>query len=139
MANDPHTDWATMCNNLKQVIAAQQQLINQIATHLEQIEIGGGGGGGTASIEDYESGKLYKRNMLLVDTDTETVYRVLATQYTSVTVQTDVENQNLKVVGLESQIVTFDHDPSQAEIEGLPDDSFVAVYSTTDDPYHPQS
>lgn len=124
---------------LIQVIQAQQQKINAIATALENItSIGGGGGGGTASIEDYESGKLYKRNMLIVDPNTETVYRAL-TEYTSVTVQTDIENGNLKLVGYESQVVTFSHDPTQNEIDNLPDDVLVAVYSPTDTPYEPGS
>ena len=124
---------------LIQVIQAQQQKINAIATALENItSIGGGGGGGTASIEDYESGKLYKRNMLIVDPNTETVYRAL-TEYTSVTVQTDIENGYLKLVGYESQVVTFSHDPTQTEIDNLPDDVLVAVYSPTDTPYEPGS
>lgn len=125
---------------LIQVIQAQQQKINAIATALENITSigGGGGGGGTASIEDYESGKLYKRNMLIVDPNTETVYRAL-TEYTSVTVQTDIENGNLKLVGYESQVVTFSHDPTQNEIDNLPDDVLVAVYSPTDTPYEPGS
>lgn len=133
---DTHTDWETLCNGLKNVIIQQQQIINSIASHLEQLE---SIGGGSASIADYESGKVYKRNALVVDTDTETVYRVLATQYTSVSVESDVEHQYLKVVGMESQIVNFSHDPTQDEISALPDDSFVAVYSTTDNPYHPES
>ena len=124
---------------LIQVIQAQQQKINAIATALENItSIGGGGGGGTASIEDYESGKLYKRNMLIVDPNTETVYRAL-TEYTSVTVNDDIENGNLKLVGYESQVITFSHDPSQSEIDNLPNDALVAVYSPTDTPYQPGS
>ena len=120
-------------------IEEQQAIINRLATKIEQIEhIGGGGGGGSASIEDYESGKQYTRNMLIVDPNTETVYRAL-TEYTSVTVQDDVANGYLKLVGYESQVITFSHDPSQTEINNLPDDALVAVYSPTDTPYQPGS
>lgn len=110
------------------VIQRQQQLINSIATKLEKIE---SIGGGTASIEDYKSGMNYKRNMLVVDQDTETVYRVID-EYVSVTVKDDCEKAHLKLVGFESQIVTLNHEPTQKEIDALPDDSLVAIYSTTE-------
>lgn len=117
------------------VIQKQQQLINSIADKLEKLE-SIGGGGGTASIEDYTPGETYKRNVLVVDTDTETVYRVLQ-EYTSVSVKDDCSNGYLKLVGFESQIVTFNHEPTQQEINTLPDDSLVAIYSTTEK-YTPQ-
>lgn len=122
-------------------IRAQHQLLKNIADKLEQLEVGGGGGGGggNATISDYESNKRYKRNTLVVDPATETVYRVLPAQYTSVTVDDDKRNGYLKLVGFESDIVTFDHDPSQAEIDALPDDSVVVVYSPTDVPYIPNT
>ena len=123
-------------------IEEQQVIINRLATKIEQIEHigGGGGGGGTASIEDYESGKIYKRNTMLVDPNTETVYRVLR-EYTSVSMETDLalDPPVLKIVGAESQVVTFPHNPSQAEIDNLPDDTLVAVYSSTDVPYVPDN
>lgn len=121
-------------DRLVEVIRKQQQLINSIANKLEQLE--SIGGGGSASIEDYVSGTKYKRNVLVVDTDTETVYRVLK-EYTSTTVESDCENGYLKLVGFESQIVTMNHDPSQSEINALPDDSLVVVYSSADTPYQP--
>lgn len=122
---------------LMTVISRQQKLINALANKLEQLEIGAGGGGtGNASIEDYESGKLYQRNVLVVDPETETVYRVLH-EYESVTVEIDRATRHLKLVGYESQFVTFNHEPSQAEIDTLPEDVLVATYSTTDDPYTP--
>lgn len=124
----------TIFQDLVNVIASQQALIQQIANKLELIEPGGGGG--TASIEDYESGKQYKRNMLIVDPDTETVYRVI-TEYESDTVQTDCQNGYLKLVGYESQFVTFSHNPSQEEINNIPEDTLVAIYSPTDTPYTP--
>lgn len=120
-------------------IRAQHQLLKNIADKLEQLEVGGGGGGGggNATISDYESGKRYKRNTLVVDPATETVYRVLPSEYTSNTVDYDKQHGYLKLVGFESEIVTFDHNPTQAEIEALPDDSVVVVYSPTDVPYVP--
>lgn len=120
-------------------IRAQHQLLKNIADKLEQLEVGGGGGGGggNATISDYESGKRYKRNTLVVDPVTETVYRVLPSEYTSNTVDYDKQHGYLKLVGFESEIVTFDHNPTQAEIDALPDDSVVVVYSPTDVPYVP--
>ena len=122
-------------------IRAQHQLLKNIADKLEQLEVGGGGGGGggNATISDYESGKRYKRNTLVVDPATETVYRVLPSEYTSNTVDYDKQHGYLKLVGFESEIVTFDHNPSQAEIDALPDDSVVVIYSPTDVPYIPDT
>ncbi len=122
-------------DGLLEVIQQQKIMLQKIAEDLEAIE-SIGGGGGTATIEDYESGKNYKRNVLLVDTNTETVYRVLR-DYTSVTVEDDARLGLIKLVGFESQIVTMNHNPTQAEIDALPDDTLVAVYSTNDTPYHP--
>lgn len=121
---------------LVSVIAEQQTIINAIASKVEKIESIGGGGGGSASIEDYVSGKLYTRNMLIVDPNTETVYRVLK-EYTSDSVEKDVANGNLKLVGFESQVVTLNHQPTQDEINALPDAALVATYSTTETPYDP--
>lgn len=113
-------------------------MVKTLADDIEQLDLHGGGGGGSASIEDYESGKVYKRNTLLVDTDTETVYRVCCeTQYTSITVADDRRDGNLKLVGFESAIVTFDHSPTQAEIDVLPQDTLVAIYSSATTPYQP--
>lgn len=118
------------------IIHKQQLLIKEIADKLEQLELSGGGG--SASIEDYMSNQDYIRNTLVVDTNTETVYRVLR-DYTSITVEDDTTAGQLKLVGFESQVVTFSHNPTQTEIEALPDDSLVAVYSPTDTPYIPDS
>jgi hypothetical protein len=122
---------------LVSVIAKQQELIDSISEKLEKIE-SIGGGGGSASIEDYVSGKDYERNTLLVDTNTETVYRVIS-KYKSVDIDTDTSNGNLKLVGFESQMVTFSHNPTQAEIDALPDDVVVTVYSPSDTPYLPDT
>ncbi len=118
------------------IIRNQNTLLKNIAEKLEQLAIGGGGAG-NASIADYEMGKTYKRNTLLVDPGSETVYRVIPAQYVSVSVEDDKRNGDLKLVGFESEIVTFDHNPSQSEINALPDDAFVVVYSPTDVPYVP--
>lgn len=123
--------------SLIETIQAQQQKIDTIANKLQQIE--SIGGGGSASIEDYQSNKTYKRNTLLVDVNTETVYRVIPTEYLSVTVDDDKAAGNLKLVGYESGFISFSHNPSQSEINVLPDDTLVAVYSTTDTPYQPTS
>lgn len=121
-------------DRLINIIHKQQQLINSIANKLEEIQ--SMGGGGSASIEDYVPEKKYKRNVLLVDTNTETVYRVID-EYVSVDIETDHSEGHLKLVGYESQIVSFNHPPTQAEIDALPEDVLVAIHSTTDDPYTP--
>ena len=133
-----NTEMEQSFQELFEVIVAQQQLIAQIASNLSKIE-SIGGGGGTASIEDYQSGKLYKRNMLLVDPLTESEYRVIAQEYTSVTINADKEAGMIKLVGYDSQIVTFNHNPSQNEINALPDNVIVGVYSSNDTPYNPET
>lgn len=131
----------TLFQTLFEKLEENQRLITSIAEKLQLVDISGGGGGGgegggNASIEDYQSGKRYKRNVLVVDTDTETVYRVL-NDYTSDTVENDCLNGHLKLVGFESQIATFDGNPTQAQINTLPDDTFVVIYSSADTPYSP--
>lgn len=116
------------------LIQSQQKTIKELADKIEKLE--SIGGGGTASIEDYVSGTNYERNTLIVDTNTETVYRVLQ-QYKSINVDEDISNGYLKLVGFESQIVTYDHNPTQEEIDAIPEDALVAVYSATDTPYMP--
>lgn len=127
----------TIFQNLVDTIQAQQILIASIANKLDQIT--SIGGGGSASIEDYQSGVEYKRNTLVVNPNTETVYRVLV-DYTSDTFDNDMARVPavLKIVGAESQVTTFSHNPTQAEIDNLPDDSLVAVYSSNDTPYQPE-
>lgn len=120
---------------LNNIIQEQQQIIKSIADNLEQIK-SIGGGGGSASIEDYESNKTYQRNVLVVDTETETVYRVIR-EYTSITVDTDKRNGNLKLVGYEGQVIPIDGLPTQQQIDVIPEDSLVALYSSTDDPFTP--
>lgn len=124
---------------LEAIIKTQSELIKSISEKLQQIEsIGGGGGSGNAVIEDYESGKNYVRNTLVVDVGTETVYRVL-NAYTSISVEQDCANGNLKLVGFESQIVTLNGNPTQSQINVLPEDTLVAIYSAADTPYQPDA
>lgn len=131
-----------MANNMEEifqrlnaVILAQQSIINSIADKVEKLELSGGGGGtGNATVEDYQSGKTYQRNVLLVDPNTETMYRVIE-EYTSVSVTEDCAAGKLKLIGFESQVVTFGHRPTQDEINALPEDTLVAIYDPTADPY----
>ena len=119
---------------LNQGMSRLANIVKILADDIVQLE--SIGGGGSASIEDYVSNKTYKRNTLLVDTNTETVYRVCCeTEYTSVTVDDDRRAGNLKLVGFESAIVTLDHSPTQAEVDALPQDTLVAIYSTSTPPY----
>lgn len=127
----------TILETLVQTIRDQQQKLDTIAQKLQSLNIGGGGGG-NATISDYQSGKTYERNTLVVDTGTETVYRVLG-HYVSIDVETDIQNGNLKLVGWENSIVAFADPPTQRQIEALPENTLVVVYSKSDDPYHPQS
>ena len=112
----------------------QATLLAEIADKLNNLELGKG----MATITDYVSGSTYKRNMLIVDPATETVYR--STQnFVAQTVETDCSLGYLKLVGFESQIVTFDHEPTQLEINTVPDGAMVAIYSPADTPYTPGS
>lgn len=132
----------TIFQKLNNIINEQHRLIKDIADKLQDLDIhsgGGGGGTGNAVIEDYEAGKTYVRNTLVVDTATETVYRVIPTSYVAVSVAVDKGNGDLKIVGFESSIVTFNHNPRQSEIDVLPDDTLVAVYSPSDSPYIPDN
>ena len=113
-------------------VTANSNKLKEIADKLDQLEIGAGGG--SASIEEYAEGKKYNRNTLVVYN--ETVYRVLPTEYTSVDFDTDYKAGQLKLVGYESGIVTYGQDPTQAQVDALPEDTLVAIYNSTDDPYN---
>jgi hypothetical protein len=130
-------DGDSIFQTLFDTIHQQQLLIKEIADKLEQVEMSGGGSG-NATISDYESNKDYERNTLVVDVNTETVYRVLRA-YKSKTVEQDCIDANLKLVGFESQIVTFNGNPTQSQINVLPEDTLVAIYSASDAPYQPNS
>lgn len=142
MANNTDIQKDPIFEDLLAVITEQARLLASIANRLQALESfgggEGGGGGGSAVIEDYQSNHHYARNTLVVDPSTETLYRVLR-DYTSITVETDCSNGNMKLVGFESQIVSFNHEPSQSEINAIPNDTIVAIYSSADAPYIPEN
>ena len=124
---------------LKDAITANDAKLKEIADKLEHLEVGAGGGGGNATIVDYAPNTYYARNTLVVYE--ETVYRVLA-GYTSVNFDIDYHGDGtpgsvkLKIVGYESSIVTFGSEPTQEQINNLPQDTLVAIYNSTDEPYN---
>ena len=120
---------------LVDLIEAQAEIIDSMRQHIQAIE-SIGGGGGNASFTDYTSGTEYKRNNVVVDTNTETCYRVLE-DYTSNTVETDVANHKLKLLAAEGQIIGVSHVPQASEIENYPDGAYIAVYSTSGSGYLP--
>ena len=120
------------------VLQEHELLLKRLADNIDRLELGKG----MATLTDYESNHEYKRNSLVVDAVTETVYRVTprnGISYTSITVEQDCSDGNLKLVGFESQIVPFDHEPTQYEINTVPDGAMVAIYSPSDTPYRPAS
>ena len=119
---------------LLQIEEAREARLKRIEEAIDNLKIGGG----SASIEDYKSNTFYKRNTLVVDSLTETVYRTIPNEgFTSTTLEEDRAVGRLKLVGYESQFVTFNHQPTQGEIDTLPEDVLVAIYSPQDDPYSP--
>lgn len=85
---------------LTSILGSHEALLRQIADRLEQLEIGAGGG--NATVADYEPGATYKRNTLVVDPNTETMYRVIPATYVSVSIAEDTATEKLKLVGSES-------------------------------------
>ena len=119
---------------LLEIVTAREARLKRIEDALKRIQIGSG----SAVIEDYKTNVFYKRNTLVVDPLTETMYRTTVPEgFTSTTFEADRAAGRLKLVGFESQVVTFNHQPTQAEIDALPEDSLVAIYSPQDDPYTP--
>ena len=121
--------------------ARNQSLLAELALKLQRLEIGqggGGGGGGNATISDYESGVVYKHNALLNDTNNNNLYLVVSpTSYTSIDVDTDVRQGNLKLInGIPFEnLVVMDHDPTREEVQNLDEGSVVVVFSPSDTPY----
>lgn len=119
---------------LLEIETAREARLKRIEDALKRIQIGSG----SAVIEDYKTNVFYKRNTLVVDPLTETMYRTTVPEgFTSTTFEADRAAGRLKLVGFESQVVTFNHQPTQAEIDALPEDVLVAIYSPQDDPYTP--
>lgn len=126
---------------LQRIVAQQQQIIHRMAEDIVKIKIGGGGGGGGTGngFEVYESGKEYKKYQALIDPDTDTPYLVVpyggAATYVSDTVKNDCAAGNLKLLGFDSQIVTFNHPPATEEVDRLPENVVVVEYNPSDTPY----
>ena len=126
---------------LVDIIHKQRVIMDELATQIKRIDsIGGGGGGGTGNgFEVYESGKEYKKYQALIDPNTDTPYLVVpyggAATYVSVTVEDDCAAGNLKLLGFDSQIVTFNHPPTEPEVDRLPEKAVVVEYNDMDTPY----
>lgn len=126
---------------LQRIVAQQQQLIHRMAEDIVKIKIGGGGGGGTGNgFEVYESGKTYKKYQALIDPNTDIPYLVVpyggATEYVSDTVENDCAAGNLRLLGYDGQIVTFNHPPQEPEIDRLPENVVVVEYNDVDPNYN---
>ena len=115
------------------LVDQQRQIIHRLTEDLIKLTPGSTG------FEVYESGKEYKRYQALIDPNTDIAYLVVpyngGTKYTSVTVQQDCADGNLKLLGYDSQIVTFDHSPSPTEVNTLPENVTVVEYNPSDTPY----
>lgn len=133
------TDYDQVFKDLIDIIHEQREIIHEMAEYLVQIKSIGGGGGTGNGFQIYEANHLYKRYQALIDPNTDTAYLVVPAggldEYTSVSVKTDCQNGNLKLLGYESQIVTFDHAPQREEVEVLPENVVVVEYNPSDTPY----
>ena len=122
-------------DKLLEIETTREAQLKRIEDAIKELQLNGGG---SASIEDYTPNTFYKRNTLIVDPDTETVYRTIPIEgFTSTTFEQDRAEGRLKLVGYDSQFVTFNHQPTQAELDTLPEDVLVGIYSPQDDPYSP--
>lgn len=162
--SDVTNQYEPVFQELMDIIHEQRELINEMAGYIEQLNIGGGGnlidktftengtfrassygadgfrsvtidvaeGGG--GIEPYETNQDYKLYDQIIDPETNTVY-VVTEDYKSTDIKTDCENGKLKLVGFDSQIVTFDHPPTQEEVNSLPENCLVVEYNPDDTPY----
>lgn len=115
-------------------VTAERHELDRIEKALKKINIAGS----ATTIVDYVSGSFYRRNTLVVDTFTETVYRTTIPEgFIATNIQEDMEHGRIKLVGYESQFVTFPKPPTQDQLDMLPEDVLVAIYSPQDDPYTP--
>lgn len=124
---------------LQRIVAQQQRIIHRMAEDIVKIKIGGGGGGTGNGFEVYESGKTYKKYQALIDPNTDIPYLVVpyggATEYISDTVENDCAAGNLRLLGYDGQIVTFNHVPTSPEVDRLPENVVVVEYNEMDTPY----
>ena len=126
---------------LQRIVEQQQRIIHKMAEDIIKIKIGGGGGGGTGNgFEVYESGKTYRKYQALIDPNTDIPYLVVpyggATEYISDTVENDCAAGNLRLLGFDGQIVTFNHPPQEPEIDRLPENVVVVEYNDVDPNYN---
>lgn len=127
---------------LVDIIHKQRVIMDELATQIKRIDsIGGGGGGGTGNgFEVYESGKTYKKYQALIDPNTDIPYLVVpyggAAEYISDTVENDCAAGNLRLLGFDGQIVTFNHPPQEPEIDRLPENVVVVEYNDVDPNYN---
>lgn len=125
---------------LQRIVAQQQQIIHRMAEDIVKIKIGGGGGGTGNGFEVYESGKTYRKYQALIDPNTDIPYLVVpyggATEYISDTVENDCAAGNLRLLGFDGQIVTFNHPPQEPEINRLPENVVVVEYNDVDPNYN---
>jgi hypothetical protein len=131
--NEPGKD---LFDALIQLFKQQQSLMEQIADKISRMEPGGGGTGNGFQV--YESNKVYKKYQAVIDPSTDVPYLVVPSEgdeYTSITVKQDCANGNLKLLGFDSQIVTFDHQPTVNDLKTLPEKAVVVEYSPSDTPY----
>ena len=126
---------------LVDIIHKQRVIMDEMARQIKRIDSIGGGGGGTGNgFQVYESNHVYKRYQAVIDPNTDTAYLVVphggADEYTSITVETDCHDGNLKLIGFDSQIVTTDQPLKQEQIDALPEHVVVVEYNASDTPYN---
>ena len=93
-----------------------------------------GGGGSPSTITEYQPGMEYIKYQTVIDSETLTSY-VVTENYTSETIEIDVEHEKLQLLGSDSRLVVFDHPPTQSEINDLPENVVVVEYDPNDTPY----
>lgn len=126
--------------NLLNALQEQKQLIEELNTKIQQLEIGRGGGSGNAVIADYAPSTEYKHNALVHDINNHNLYLVVCpVSYMSIDVDTDRRNGNLKLINSDvlGNLLVLDHDPTRDEIQEIDENSVVVVYNPSDDPFVP--
>lgn len=136
--SNPNAEFDPVFAQLINLINTQREIIHELADYLDQLEIGGGGGGGgggSSAFQPYRSGAVYKKYDTVVDPDTMISYITTVTSFTASNIQSDVDAGKLKLVGYDSQIITFDHPPTAEEINTLPENAIVVEFDPEDTPY----